>query len=173
MTRDEIGAALAAPSPTPTSVTPPDSTDARMRAARGTSEGKTRDGLAPRVGRKRLLIGLELGTAATAVVGGALLAAHPDGSLLHADVVALAGSPFSDWRLPGLLLASLVGGGFAAAGTWEWRQGRHARELSLVAGLGLVCFELAELAWLGFQPLEAVFAVVGVTVCVLAAEPKA
>jgi hypothetical protein len=29
---------------------------------------------------------------------------------------------------------------------------------------GLVCFEAAELGWLGFQPLEAVFAVVGVAV---------
>jgi hypothetical protein len=116
------------------------------------------------------LIGLELGTAATAVVGGVFLAARPDGSLLHADVVALAGSPFTDWRLPGLLLATLVGGGFTAAGVREWRRGRHARELSLVAGLGLVCFELAELAWIGFQPLEAVFALVGVAVCVLAAE---
>jgi hypothetical protein len=144
-----------------------------MRAARGTSERTTRDEAALRVGRLRLLIGLELGTAATAVVGGVLLAARPDGSLLHADLAALAGSPFSDWRLPGLLLATLVGGGFAAAGTWEWRRGRHAPELSLVAGLGLVCFELAELAWLGFQPLEAVFALVGVAVCVLAAEPEA
>lgn len=147
-------------------------TVAPIRAARWTSDGNTVNGVAPRAGRLRLLIGLELGTATAAVVGGVLLAARPDGSLLHAPVVALAGSPFPDWRLPGLLLATLVGGGFTAAGTWEWRRGRHARELSLVAGLGLVCFELAELAWMGFQPLEAVFALVGVTVCVLAAEPE-
>jgi hypothetical protein len=44
----------------------------------------------------------------------------------------------------------------------------HARELSLAAGAGLVCFEAAELAWLGFQPLEAIFAVVGVMVIGLA-----
>jgi hypothetical protein len=80
---------------------------------------------------------------------------------------------FPDWRLSGLLLATLVGGGFTAAGTWEWRRGRHARELSLDAGLGLACFELAELAWMGFRPLEAVYALVGVTVCVLAARPEA
>jgi hypothetical protein len=145
-------------------------TAAPMHAARWTSDGTTRGGVARHV---RLLVGLELGTAATAVVGGVLLAVRPDGSLLHADLVALTGSPFSDWRLPGLLLATLVGGGFTAAGTREWLRGRHARELSLVAGLGLVCFELAELAWIGFQPLEAVFALVGGTVCVLAAGPEA
>jgi hypothetical protein len=44
------------------------------------------------------------------------------------------------------------------------RAPRHARELSLAAGAGLVCFEAAELAWLGFQPLEAVFAVVDMVV---------
>jgi hypothetical protein len=38
----------------------------------------------------------------------------------------------------------------------------------MTAGMGLVCFEAAELGWLGFQPLEAVFAVVGVAVTELA-----
>jgi hypothetical protein len=144
-----------------------------IRAARKSSQGDSVDGVAPRTGRRRLLIGLEFGTAAAAVVGGLLLTARPDGALLQAPLTALADSPFRDWRLPGLLLATLVGGGFTAAGTWEWRRGRHARELSVLAGLGLVCFELAELAWIGFQPLQALFALVGVTVCVLAAGPEA
>jgi hypothetical protein len=38
----------------------------------------------------------------------------------------------------------------------------------MAAGAGLVCFEAAELAWIGFQPLEAVFAAVGVIVLGLA-----
>jgi hypothetical protein len=33
---------------------------------------------------------------------------------------------------------------------------------------GLVCFEAAELSWIGFQPLEAVFVAVGVIVVGLA-----
>ena len=136
-------------------------------------EGDSMHGVAPRAGRRRLLIGLESGTATAAVVGGLLLAARPDGALLQAPLAALAASPFPDWRLPGLLLATLVGGGFAAAGTWEWRRGRHARELSVLAGFGLVCFELAELAWIGSHPLQALLSLVGVTVCVLAARPGA
>ena len=44
---------------------------------------------------------------------------------------------------------------------------RHARELSMAAGAGLVCFEAAELAWIGFQ-LEAIFALVRVTIVGLA-----
>ena len=117
---------------------------------------------------RRVLVALELVTGVAGLVGGVLLAVAPDGSLLRADPATLAGSPFSDWRVPGVLLAGLVGGGFLLAGWWQWRGHRYARELSMAAGAGLVCFEAAELAWLGFQPLEAVFAVVGVTIVALA-----
>jgi hypothetical protein len=117
---------------------------------------------------RRALVALELVTGFTGLVGGVLLAAAPDGSLLRADPATLAGSPFSDWRVPGVLLAGLVGGGFLLAGWWQWRGHRYARELSMAAGAGLVCFEAAELAWLGFQPLEAVFAVVGLTIVAFA-----
>jgi hypothetical protein len=119
------------------------------------------------VGR-RALVALELATGVAGLVGGVLLAVAPDGSLLQADPATLAGSPFSDWRVPGVLLAGLAGGGFLLAGWWQWRGHRYARELSMAAGAGLVCFEATELAWLGFQPLEAVFAVVGVTIVILA-----
>ncbi len=116
----------------------------------------------------RALLALELVTGVMGLVGGVLLAVAPDGSLLRADSATLAGSPFSDWRLPGVLLAALVGGGFLLAGWWQWRGYRHAREFSMIAGAGLICFEAAELAWLGFQPLEAVFAGVGAAVVILA-----
>ena len=121
----------------------------------------------PGVGR-RALVALELVTGAAGLAGGVLLAAAPDGSLLRADPAVLAGTPFSDWRVPGVLLAGLVGGGFLLAGWWQWRGHRYARKLSMAAGAGLVCFEAAELAWIGFQPLEAVFAAVGVSIIGLA-----
>jgi hypothetical protein len=118
--------------------------------------------------RRRALIALEMVTGAAGLAGGVLLAAAPEGSLLRADRAVLAGTPFSDWRVPGVLLAGLVGGGFLLAGWWQWRDGRYARELSMAAGAGLVCFEAAELGWIGFQPLEAVFAAVGVSIVALA-----
>jgi hypothetical protein len=87
---------------------------------------------------RRALVALELVTGFTGLVGGVLLAAAPDGSLLRADPATLAGSPFSDWRVPGVLLAGLVGGGFLLAGWWQWRGHQYARELSMAAGAGLV-----------------------------------
>jgi hypothetical protein len=117
---------------------------------------------------RRTLAALEFVTGAAGVVGGVLLAAAPDGSLLRADPGALAGTPFGDWRVPGVLLAVLVGGGFLVAGWWQWRNYRYARELSLLAGAGLIGFEAAELAWIGFQPLELLFAFVGFVVVAIA-----
>jgi hypothetical protein len=114
--------------------------------------------------RDRALVSLELLTGVAGVIGGGLLIVRPDGTLLHARLSALAGSPFSDWRLPGLLLATLVGGGLLVAGVWQQHQGRHAPELSMFAGAGLIAFECVELAWIGFQPLEALFVVVGTAI---------
>ena len=122
--------------------------------------------------KQRVLVCLEMATGVAALIGGVLLADAPDGSLLSADVAALEGSPFADWRLPGLLLGGLVGGGFLAAGAWQWRNGWHAREFSMLAGIGLVAFEVAEVAWIGPQPLEGVFALVGAAVVALAATAK-
>jgi hypothetical protein len=66
-------------------------------------------------GGRRALVTLELVTGAAALAGGVLLAAAPDGSLLRADPAVLGGTPFSDWRVPGVLLAGLVGGAPAQA----------------------------------------------------------
>jgi hypothetical protein len=117
---------------------------------------------------RRALVVLELATGAAALGSGALLAAAPNGLLLRADPAVLAGTPFSDWRVPGLLLAVLVGGGYLLAGVWQWGNRWHALELSIFAGAGLVAFEAAELAWLGFQPLEAICAGIGLAVIALA-----
>ncbi len=51
--------------------------------------------------------------------------------------------------------------GFLLAGWWQLTDRRHARELSVLAGAGLIAFEAAEWGRIGFQPLEALFALVG------------
>jgi hypothetical protein len=58
------------------------------------------DGTRINGGRERVLVGAELCTGGAAVVGGLLLITRPDGSLLHAKLSALSGSPFSDWLAP-------------------------------------------------------------------------
>lgn len=115
---------------------------------------------------RRLLRGAELFTGISAVIGGALLVAAPDGSLLGADPTVLTGTAFTDWRLPGLLLATLVGVGFIIAQFWQ--RGPFALYVSVLVGAGLVAFEAVEFAIIGPHPLEAVFAIVGLLVVILA-----
>lgn len=117
--------------------------------------------------RSTLLV-LEIVTAVCALTGGALLVAAPDGKLLAASSTALAGTPFNDWLVPGVALGLLVGVGFLLAAAAWWSGTRRAREFSIAAGAGLVLFELVELAWIGFHPLQVVFGAVGAAVVVLA-----
>lgn len=121
-----------------------------------------------RTASERTLLCLEFGTAAAALGGGILLAVRPDGSFLHADPHVLRRTPFTDWRLPGLLLAAGCGGGYLATGLLQLRRHRAARPLAVAAGAALVGLEVWETAVIEFQPLEAVFAVVGAAVVVLA-----
>ena len=120
------------------------------------------------VPQERLLMGLEFSTAATALGGGILLAVRPDGAFLHADPAVLRRTPFSTWRLPGLLLAGGCGGGYALAGLLHLRRSRAARLISVAAGTALVGLEMWEIAFIEYQPLEVLFAGVGIAVVVLA-----
>jgi len=120
----------------------------------------------------RALVILESFTALTAVIGGALFIGRPDGALLGADPALLSGTPFSDWQLPGLLLA-LMGVGFAFVAVWQQLRGRGANALAAVAGIGLIAFEVVEFAMIGFHPLQAVYAVVGLAIIVIAISSSA
>jgi hypothetical protein len=136
-------------------------------AARPRNPGKSR--VPTRRGRAhRSLVAAELLTGASALVCGGLLALRPDGSLLGLPVRVLAGGPFSDWRLPGVLLGGLVGVGYLGTGALERGRYRWSGQLSVLAGAGLIAFEVVEWRWLGFHPLQAVFMVVGVGVAALA-----
>ena len=118
--------------------------------------------------QERALVGLEFTTAGAALGGGILLALRPDGSFLHADPAVLSRTPFSSWRLPGLLLAAGCGGGYAIAGLLHLRRSRAARSVSMAAGMALVALEAWEITFIEYQPLEVVLAGVGVGVVVLA-----
>ena len=106
----------------------------RSRAARLPAlSGRGRAARLPALRRpgpaRRALVALELVTGVAGLAGGVPLAAAPDGSLLRADPATLVGTPFTDWRVPGVLLAGLVGGGFLLAGWWQWRGRRTGYHL--------------------------------------------
>lgn len=58
---------------------------------------------------KSILIFLLLLNGISAVMGGWSLIVHPDGSVLGLSAGLLVNSPFSDYRIPGIVLFCLVG----------------------------------------------------------------
>ena len=115
---------------------------------------------------------IQLFTAATGILGGALLVIEPDGHILAVDPALLSSTPFSDWFWPGMLLGVLVGAGFLLAAFWQWQHGWMASWVSVAAGIGLIAFELVEFALIGFHPLQPSYAVIGAAVIVLALQVR-
>lgn len=122
---------------------------------------------------EKILVALETFTGLTAMAGGILLMARPDGSLLQMAPAALASlarnSPFPDFFLPGMALAGVVGGGMLGASTLLMRRRCYADEVAMAAGAALVLFEIIECAAIGFMPLQGFEGGVGLLVLGLAA----
>lgn len=89
-----------------------------------------------------LLVLLGLG----ALAGGIALVSKPDGSVMHFEVSLLAGSPFTDFVGPGLILGGLFGiGSFVVAGMGVARA-RVAPFLAFAIGCGQMIWIVVELA---------------------------
>jgi hypothetical protein len=81
-----------------------------------------------------------------ALAGGFALAARPDGSIMAFSVALLAGSPFADYFVPGLILGGLFGlGSFVVVGLGLLRS-PFAPFLAFAIGVGQMIWIVAELA---------------------------
>ena len=89
-----------------------------------------------------LLVVLGLG----ALAGGVALVARPDGSIMHLDTALLAGSPFADFAVPGLILAGLFGIGSLATALLGLERYRIAPLLAFGIGVGQMIWIVVELA---------------------------
>jgi hypothetical protein len=85
---------------------------------------------------------VDLSAAVSAVIGGVAVALDVD----HFPREWLARSPFSDYVLPGAMLAVLVGGSAAIAAVATARFPRVGAPVSVVAGLVMVGWIVGELA---------------------------
>jgi hypothetical protein len=80
-----------------------------------------------------------------ALAGGIALAARPDGSVMHFDVGMLAGSPFADYFIPGLILGGLFGVGSFVVAVLGVRGSRIAPVLAFAIGCGQMIWIVVEL----------------------------
>ena len=89
-----------------------------------------------------LLILLGIG----ALAGGVALVAKPDGSVMQMPVRLLAGSPFPDFFVPGLILGGLFGVGSVVVAVIGLRRWRIAPFLAFAIGCGQMIWIVVELA---------------------------
>ena len=104
-----------------------------------------------------------------ALAGGIALVSKPDGSVMHFDVALLAGSPFADYTVPGLILGGLFGiGSLIVAGLGLAHQ-RMAPFLAFAIGCGQMIWIVVELAIIReLSVLHPAFFGVGLVVAVTA-----
>ncbi len=106
----------------------------------------------------RVLIGLEIFGAVSALVGAVALALNGAGVPLE----YLANSPFSSFAVPGLLLGAVIGGTQIVAAVALIARKGQALLFSVIAGFGMLIWIFAELAIIRhYSWLQAVYFVHG------------
>jgi uncharacterized membrane protein len=101
---------------------------------------------APVHGRPRLAcLGLLAFLGLGALAGGVALVLKPDGSIMQMPASMLAGSPFPDFLVPGLILGGLFGIGSFAVVELGRRDARPAPFLAFAIGCGQMIWIVVEL----------------------------
>lgn len=95
-----------------------------------------------------LLAALCLLVGVTAVGGGALLVARPDGALLQLPLAVLAHAPFASFLVPGLLLLTVVGVSNLIAGALVARDSPRATAAGFAGGAILLGWIVTEMVML-------------------------
>ncbi len=113
------------------------------------------------------VVAVDLLEAASAIVGGIGLLV----GFMNIPVSVLVGTPFSDFTVPGLLLASVVGGSaLVAACVAAFGPARFGAAASAAAGCVTVGWMTTEIAMIGFGSwLQVMYFAVGVVMIVFAA----
>jgi hypothetical protein len=94
----------------------------------------------------RTVVGLLAFLGVGALAGGVALVSKPDGSVMQFDQAILAGSPFTDFFFPGLILGGLFGAGSFLVAALGLRGVRLAPFLAFALGCGLMIWIVVELA---------------------------
>jgi len=102
-----------------------------------------------------------------AIGGGLALVIGPRGEVLPLPVSALAGSPFTTYCVPGLILVVVLGVGPLVAAVLAHRRHAAAPFFTVVVGAALVIWIAVEIAIVGYSshpPLQAVYLGLGIVI---------
>jgi menaquinone-dependent protoporphyrinogen oxidase len=116
---------------------------------------------------RALSLGLNGILALTALAGGSLLVARPDGSADGLSTAILVHTPFHDFLVPGLVLLTLVGLPAAWSARRTYVRDPYACFWSLLSGLSITAWILIEMLLLRTaSPLELAYLALGATILV-------
>ncbi len=127
-------------------------------------------------GRRRpallwVLFGLLVVQGLGGIGGGGALAARPDGSLLKMPMSYLQGSPFPDYRVPGVILF-LVLGIFPLVVAFGLLRGRQWAWFGAFAvGCGLIIFEMVEIGVIGYNAQQPIWGIIGLLIALVSLAP--
>ncbi len=100
---------------------------------------------------RRALIALHLAIGLSAIGAGRALARDPSGKTLGFDVAWLRGSPFRDYRVPGLFLGTVIASANLGSALAAWRRWAGAPLASTATGLLLVKWVVIQTAIIGLR----------------------
>ena len=109
------------------------------------------------------------------LTGGSGLLYDPSGETLRIPLEWLAGSPFSDYTVPGLVLLTVLGVGPLVAVYGVWVRRRWAWTASVAVGAALSAWLAIEILVIGYQPeppLQLIYGVVATVVILTALFPE-
>jgi hypothetical protein len=116
-------------------------------------------------------LALEVVLAIGALGGGLILMLAPRGEILPLPLSALAGSPFDTYFVPGMILFGVLGFGPLVAARLAWTRNPAAPVAAFVVGAGLLIWVGVEVAIIGYSnepPLQAIYAILGVAILLVA-----
>lgn len=123
-----------------------------------------------------LLTGAVLIQGLSGVAGGIGLVFDPSGERLGIPSSWLAGSPFADYLIPGVILLVVLGIGPLADLYGLWTRQYWGWLGALLVGLALLIWIGVEILIIGYQPqppLQLIYGVLGVVIVILALLPSA
>lgn len=109
------------------------------------------------------------------IAGGYGLMADPSGASLQIPLEWLEGSPFPDYRIPGIVLFFVLGLAPLVVFFGLWRRAYWGWLGALLLGIALLIWIGVEIVVIGYQPqppLQLIYGILGVIILVLSLLPQ-
>lgn len=111
--------------------------------------------------------------ALTALISGLILATNTDGDLMNLSLSLLDITPFKDFKIPGLLLAIIVGGVNLIAVFLNIQRHQNRYNWAMAGGIILIAWIIIQIILIGvFHWLHALYLVLGILVTLIAYQLK-